>query len=344
MLELASIYPLCGLSYSAILRGPAVDNFLNLVMGDPDDSEDCFCFVKPGACLSVVWGYMLDEIALAAKQDLAKLMEEIRSSQIKRWEAIEMLGHVLSAPTLPWTLKKHSLNFLLSITDSVGRQEASEDIESSVCGPQLLTALQVLVKAIMHSPDVDLRRCSLTALKRVMADIPASLRLDILQILVKNSNSSSMTAILLDCAREDLQKNYRRKNSTTAPGRENALLSTSSWSESALNLVELVLRPPCGGPPSLPEQSDAVLSALNLYRYILLTESTGGTNFTEVLSKDKLRVVHEEWLLPLRILVTGIISENKSDYDQICLDVICSLYPVEVVLYRCIELVEEKLR
>jgi hypothetical protein len=32
----------------------------------------------------------------------------------------------------------------------------------------------------------------------------------------------------------------------------------SFWSPSVLELVESVLRPPQGGPPSLPEQSDAV--------------------------------------------------------------------------------------
>lgn len=30
------------------------------------------------------------------------------------------------------------------------------------------------------------------------------------------------------------------------------------WTPSVLELVELVLRPPQGGPPSLPERSDAV--------------------------------------------------------------------------------------
>lgn len=36
----------------------------------------------------------------------------------------------------------------------------------------------------------------------------------------------------------------------------------SFWNPSVLELVELVLRPSQGGPPSLPEQSDAVFFLL----------------------------------------------------------------------------------
>lgn len=35
----------------------------------------------------------------------------------------------------------------------------------------------------------------------------------------------------------------------------------SFWSAGALELVELVLKPPKGGPPSLPEYSDAVINS-----------------------------------------------------------------------------------
>lgn len=35
--------------------------------------------------------------------------------------------------------------------------------------------------------------------------------------------------------------------------------NTSFWSENVLELVEMVLRPPQGGPPLIPEHSDAVL-------------------------------------------------------------------------------------
>lgn len=73
----------------------------------------------------------------------------------------------------------------------------------------------------------------------------------------------------------------------------------------------------------------------------LVTEKT---NYTGVLSRNYLLKAYNEWLLPLRTLVTGIVAENKSDYDELALDTLCTLNPLELVLYRCIELIEEKLK
>lgn len=75
-----------------------------------------------------------------------------------------------------------------------------------------------------------------------------------------------------------------------------------------------------------------------------VTNGTGKTNYTGVLSKENLQRAYNEWLLPLRTLVTGIMAENGNDCDQLAFDAVCTLNPVELVLYRCIELVEEKLK
>lgn len=159
-----------------------------------------------------------------------------------------------------------------------------------------------------------------------------------MQVLVRTCSSSSMKALILDYVRENLRNDYRKLQ-------EGKICSSSSfWDSGVLDLVELVLRPPDGGPPSLPEQSDAVLSALNLYRYVLITESTGKTNYTGVASRSNLQKAYNEWLLPFRTLVSGIVAQNKDEYDQLAVDIVCAFNPVELVLYRCIELVEEKLK
>ena len=49
---------------------------------------------------------------------------------------------------------------------------------------------------------------------------------------------------------------------------------------------------------------------------------------------------YNEWLLPLRTLVNGIMAEPENDRDELASSL---LNPVELVLYRCIELVEENL-
>ena len=76
----------------------------------------------------------------------------------------------------------------------------------------------------------------------------------------------------------------------------------------------------------------------------MVVDEIGKTNRTGVLSKNNLNKAYNEWLLPLRTLVTGIKAENENDYDQIVVDMVCAFNPVELVLYRCIELVEEKLK
>ncbi|RVW53821.1 hypothetical protein CK203_088576 [Vitis vinifera] len=162
----------------------------------------------------------------------------------------------------------------------------------------------------------------------VLADIPTSPRFDILKALIANSNSSSMTAILVDCVREEMRMENCQRISVGHDEflqAEKSCQSSLFWSADVLELVELILRPPKGGPPALPEDSDAVflssaffeipkivmnsvalfetdlldtfpyqplvnasanacwihlhifllvLSALNLYRFVLITEST----------------------------------------------------------------------
>lgn len=75
-----------------------------------------------------------------------------------------------------------------------------------------------------------------------------------------------------------------------------------------------------------------------------IVNETGKTNYTGVLSKKNLEKAFNEWLLPLRALVAGIMAENKDDHDPLVMDTVCSLNPIELVLYRCIELVEDKLK
>lgn len=45
---------------------------------------------------------------------------------------------------------------------------------------------------------------------------------------------------------------------------QNRMICSPFWSYGALEMVELVLRPPKGGPPTLPEDSEAVLPLCQL--------------------------------------------------------------------------------
>lgn len=69
-------------------------------------------------------------------------------------------------------------------------------------------------------------------------------------------------AILLDCVRRELHEEHSRSILVTSGVPEAKVKYSeclSFWSAGVLELVELVLKPPNGGPPSLPEYSDAVI-------------------------------------------------------------------------------------
>ncbi|PSS11194.1 Aberrant root formation protein [Actinidia chinensis var. chinensis] len=340
----------CNLSYLGLITGCDVDNINNTVVGEDGDSYmGCFSHVKHGACLAVIWGYISNEVAQAAEEDLVAVKAELSSNQTKRWQALGMLGNIFSCINLPWELKKQAINFLLSIFDgNVSHEYDNEHVECLSYMPSLFATLQAVQMVIIYAPDAVIRKNAFCAFRKVLADMPTPIRFDIIMALIKNTDSSSMVAILIDCVREEMRmENCQRisiANQVIQAQSHASSQSTAFWNAGALELVELVVRPPKGGPPSLPEYGDAVLSALNLYRFVFITESTGNTNYTGVLSEGNLQKAYNEWLLPLRSLVTGIMAENQKGYDQLAEDTVCALSPLELVLYRCIELVEEKLK
>jgi len=91
------------------------------------------------------WGHVSEEVAHAAKEDIIAVKDELCNNQIKRWQAIGTLTHVLSFSMLTWALKKHTINFLISITDGdIRRNWDGEHSQWSSYMPNLLSALQVL--------------------------------------------------------------------------------------------------------------------------------------------------------------------------------------------------------
>ncbi|KAK9141801.1 hypothetical protein Syun_011201 [Stephania yunnanensis] len=349
--QLSNLLPFCNLSYLGLLTGTDIEKLASIDQAEEtDDCMSCFSHIKHGAALSVVWGHVSDEVMKAAEEDFAVVIDNLRDSQTGRWEAVGMIKYVLSSIDQPWELKKQAIDLLLSVTDGNTSQKYNyEHADCSIYLPSLFSAAQAIEKVIVYAPDAVLRKNSFALLKRILDDVPPYQRFDILKALITNSNYHSMIAILMDLAKEEVSKEYKQrglpKNDDTV-GLENELPSSSPFlGVNVLQLVEYVLKPPKGECPSLPEESDAVLSALNLLRFILIAESTTGRKtYPEDLLKKTLQKAYTEWLLPLRTLVAGIEAENEKDDDQLAIDTICSLNPVQLVLYRCIELVEERLQ
>ncbi|CAL1374981.1 unnamed protein product [Linum trigynum] len=344
--EICKLLPRCGLTYLGLITESDVDAKISIVTKDKeDDIMTSFPDMKLGASLSVIWGHISNEIAEQAGENMSALKDKLQHNQVQRWEAIGMLKHIFSSVILPWDIKRHTVEFLLGITHGCFTPNCHNDepiTDCSIYMPSLFATAQAITKVIMHSPDSTLRKNSFEALKRVLADTPIPERIDILQALITNSDSSSMTAILLDLVRGELRKETLPKKSTNEGGDEagnHGSPTESAWTERILELVELVLRPPHGGQPSFPEHGEAVLAALNLYRFVLMKESAGKTNKTGVLFRKNLLRACNEWLVPLRTIVSSTMADPENDPDEVA----GMLNPIELVLYHCIELVEQNL-
>ncbi|CAM8960534.1 unnamed protein product [Rhodiola kirilowii] len=338
--QLMPLLSYCGLSYLGCITGSDVDKTNrilsegNILQEDEDISEmSCFSLVKHGACLSVIWGHMSNVVSESAKEDLSALKNTLRNNQEKRWQAIGMMKYLFTCNDLSWELKKQGIDFLLGITEDDGASNKfiCEPVEYSHYVTSIFSSLQAVEILMMSAPDPVLRKKAYEALKRILADISPAQRLDVLKALITSCHSSSMTAILTNLLREEMHREQKRGQKEISPDED-----FTFWNNGILEIVGHILRPQ-GGPPSVVEDSDAVLSALNLYRYILITESTGKSNKTGALSTTNLRTAYYEWLLPLRTLISAV----KAD-ESMSIDYICGLNPVELVLYRCIELVEEQ--
>jgi hypothetical protein len=69
-----------------------------------------------------------------------------------------------------------------------------------------------------------------------------------------------------------------------------------------------------------------------------------GSRAAKLFQDETIRKVHTEWLIPLRPTVAGILSELEKDGSKDANQIMCLLNPVQLVLQRCTELVEEKMK
>uniref|UniRef100_A0A2C9W4Z4 Aberrant root formation protein 4 n=1 Tax=Manihot esculenta TaxID=3983 RepID=A0A2C9W4Z4_MANES len=197
--QLSNFLPYCDLSYLGLITGSDVDAATNIIIEEvEDDFMSCLSYVKHGASLSVIWGYIYDDVAQAAGGDMSFVRGELQSNQTNRWQAVGMLKHILASTDVLWELKKHAINFLLCITNGNGtRNDGLTDC--SIFLPSLCAASQAITKVIIYAPNTELRKNAYEALKRVLADTPTSERFDILTALLTTSDSSSMILLEVSC-------------------------------------------------------------------------------------------------------------------------------------------------
>ncbi|XP_026411648.1 aberrant root formation protein 4 isoform X2 [Papaver somniferum] len=341
VVQLSRFLPLCGFPYIGLITGSVLVNVTSIVCGEDDDNYmKSFPLIKQGASISVIWAHISDEVGTAAEEDLSVIKHKLQSSRTKRWQAVGMLKYLLSSTDQPCEVKNHAIEFLLSIFNGKASEICNdEEEECSSYTPSLLAALQAIQRVIIFTSGALVRNKAFSAFKMVLADIPSDQRFDIIKaLIILNTNAPSMIGLLLGLVKEMVYEDYQLVREA-----EKKHLKFPFWNFNVLELLELVLRPPKGGPPSLPEQNDAVSAALTVYRFLLMIASKE-TSYIEVLSESSLRKVYSEWLLPLRTLVSGMVEESKEGSSQFEIEINCSFLPVMSNLYPCIELVEDKLK
>ncbi|KAH1073597.1 hypothetical protein J1N35_025925 [Gossypium stocksii] len=76
-------------------------------------------------------------------------------------------------------------------------------------------------------------------------------------------------------------------------------------------------------------------SSLNLQA--LVANGTGKTKYTRLRSKNNLQKAHNDWLLPLQMLVGGIAAANKTDIDQHAVDTENISNPIMAEARACLQ-------
>lgn len=102
-------------------------------------------------------------MAVAAAEDITAVGKELQNNQTKRWQTVGMLKHVFSCARLSWDLKRHALDFFLSIMKGCECHEAQdEQIDCFSYMPSLHAGLLVICFFFMFS-NVIFLLCSLTS-------------------------------------------------------------------------------------------------------------------------------------------------------------------------------------
>ena len=341
VLQYSKFLMFCGFTYLGLLTGNDVTSTTTKLSKEEDDNFlDCFSSAMDGASLVVVWTSMHDDMSKYAGAEFESALKEVQDNCIRKWEAINMFRYVLSSVNYSWAIKSHSLDLLLTLVDDKCSEETNDHVDFPY-STQIFATLKAIERVMIAAPDTLMRKKAFSALKRVISAVPSTQRFDILQALIENSMFPSLTAILLDLVKNEVLRESRRADQVNGSDRSQDSGESPPWASQVLELVELILRPPEGGPPCLRDHSEEVLSALNLLRLILIIDSRGSRS-AKMLRDEKIRAVYSEWLIPLRLIITGIQSELEKGGGEDENQMLCLLNPVQFVLHRCIELVEEK--
>lgn len=368
VVELVELLPFCGLSVFLLLTGDQIQALIETTADEVAGSSDQVAQTNQkkseatkGAALAVYWALSNNEVAEAAGVSLNSLKEGLQFTGRKGVIAALFVATSLlagrslrplsSVPATGLALVGTILELASSLEFSIDDEEEDDGLALTL---HILPSLQRLENVVVYAPSLKMRRQGYGFIKKIIQDVlPETSRLQCLQMLIKNCIYPSLVSLHLICVKDEVARAWPPTPQQPGPSSSGSHSAGESQrvknlpspfvSEDVLEVIESVLRPEDGASPEIPAQIDSVQSALNLYRFILIREFSGKTNFTGILSKEALRKGRTKWLLPLRELVGSVSSGLIEEDDEVSADMRLAIDTLQSVVYRCLELNEEAL-
>ncbi|XP_024358246.1 aberrant root formation protein 4 isoform X2 [Physcomitrium patens] len=363
VMELAELLPFCGLSLLRLLTGDQIEDLIETTSDEISEQVNGKNTKKleasKGAALAVYWTLFNNQVAEAAEVTLKSIKEVLQFSGRRGIvAALSVAASLLtgqssrplsSVAAKGLALVDTILELVSSLTYSFDDEEAERWLALVL---RIIPTLQRLQNVVVYALNVEMRRQGYAAFKKVIQDVvPEAARLQCLQMLINDCVSPSLVSLHLILIKDEIarawppspqqQKEPIRDANPLRERLHTGAFASPFISNDVLDVIGSVLRPKNGTPPDLPDQIDSVQSALNLYRFILIRESSGKTNHTGILSKEALTMARKQWLLPLREHLGGVSVGLMGEADEMSSAMALAIDNLQSVVYRCLELNEE---
>ncbi|MCO5592874.1 hypothetical protein L7F22_046878 [Adiantum nelumboides] len=320
LVQLGKLIPACGISYLDAITGSFFKAFMDSISKDLVDEDGAIFDVRQGSALAVWWIFCFGEKAAAVSQEVKQpVVDGVTSSRHAFLSALSNVSVLLQC-------RARRFHDLDHHGKTRGKKKLSQQIIRKVLPPfERFQALKQLITDCEHS-SMGGFNLSVLCIVRAWASATTCFRMP-----------TQVYEAFVGAKRRPFRK-----------GKLSNLLehvNSPFVTEKVLELVDFVLRPPVGCHPDLPNQIDAVLSALNFYRFLLIKETTGKSNYTGVASHTRLEEASSKWLQPLRAVLQGVKRDCSADSSsEVTAAVLLAISNLEGVLYRCLELAEAALK
>ncbi|BBN10591.1 glomulin [Marchantia polymorpha subsp. ruderalis] len=313
-----------------------------------------------GAALAVYW-YIFNKDSSTVTLVFDFLKSQVENSGRQGVSYVINMASILLVP-LGWnqdvSFQQKGVTLLTSILEVLKTiSNTSHTVQPDDSSIYIMPALKRIQDLVVHTANTKLRREAYALLiKTIKQTLPAPERFQALFDIITNCDHPSLVSLLLNCVKDEVVSAWPPVVDLPIQ-RGSDGLSTSASAETftegmtlspfvnsqVLQFIQCVLRTRDGDLAELPRNIDAVVSALNLYRFLLIRESSGNTNYTQVLGHDELVKGRTYWLLPIReqaLSVRSVLERVDSETDSSA-DMMLAIDCLQSVLYRCLEIVEE---